>query len=68
MTARVFHYRGYRIEVAGVLAEAVVAASAEDDFCPLCNSHPSSGHGRSCPLVVDAIERGATLIPEPEDD
>ena len=69
MTAvRVDFYGKHRIEVRGTLALAVAASAADADLCPLCNAHPSSGHGRDCPLVADAIEKGAALAAEPEDD
>jgi hypothetical protein len=60
-------YRGkHTIRLASPLAETVAAHFASENFCGLCDAHPSSGHKHTCPLVVEAASAGHALVPEPE--
>jgi hypothetical protein len=39
------------------LLSSLVTAFDIDDYCPLCDCHPSSGHSRQCPIVEEAIDK-----------
>ncbi len=47
------HFGQYKMDImpGSILAIAFVEWTEIDDFCPLCEAHPSSGHTAECPLV-----------------
>jgi hypothetical protein len=49
------------------LAKACQKAFEGDDFCPLCDCHPSSGHSNECPIIREAIDSGHPFVREPEE-
>ncbi len=43
--------------VQGSLAAAFAEWCETDNYCPLCESHPTTGHQPECPLIVNEAER-----------
>jgi hypothetical protein len=51
----------YQVSVASLLAKEFCEWTEIDDFCPLCQAHPSSGHTMTCPVVLEAVGNGKSL-------
>ena len=45
------HSGRYELPIEGPLSIAYALWTEVDDFCPLCEAHPSAGHTLTCPLV-----------------
>lgn len=61
------HFGQYELPLQTSLAIAFAVWTEIDDFCPLCEAHPSSGHTLECPLVQQELNgRAVTELPSRE--
>lgn len=64
----VSHFGRYWLPIKSTgLAIAVVEWAEIDDFCPLCEARPTSGHLATCPLVSDQHNGPLTDLEEVEE-